>query len=118
MRPTDNWHLGTQSLGWDCTILAAVRSDTKAIIGTIVGSGLVLGGLLSAQIAVQVAGINVRIDDMNKRIDDMNDCLGRLEADVRSMDARLRAVEVAVGKVDLRLLTIERVVLPTRTASD
>ena len=81
-----------------------MSSDTKAIIGTIVGTGLVVAGLLSAQIA----GVNARIDDVHGR-------LQRLEGDVRSMDTRLRAVEIAFGKVDQRLLTIERVVLPTGT---
>ena len=78
-----------------------MSSDTKAIIGTIIGTGLVLAGLLSAQIAV----VNGRIDDLISRV-------SRLETDVRSMDARLRAVEVAFGKLDQRLLTIERAVLP------
>ena len=82
-------------------MLVAMSSDTKAIIGTIIGTGLVLAGLLSAQIAA----VNGRIDDLIGRI-------SRLETDVRSMDARLRAVEIAFGKLDQRLLTIERAVLP------
>ncbi len=88
-----------------------MSTDTKAIIGTIVGTGLVVAGLLSAQIA----GVNARIDDVHGRIDDVHGRLGRLETDVRTMDARLRAVEIAFGKVDQRLMTIERVVLPTTT---
>ena len=88
-----------------------MSTDTKAIIGTIVGTGLVVAGLLSAQIA----GLNTRIDDLdaslNTRIDDLRD-------DVRGMDARLRAVEVALAKVDQRLLTIERVVLPGPDADE
>ncbi len=90
-----------------------MTSDAKAIIGTIIGTGLVVAGLLSAQIA----GVNARIDDVHGRIDDVHGRLQRLEGDVRGMDARLRAVEVAFGKVDQRLLTIERVVLPASTAS-
>lgn len=82
-------------------MLVAMSSDTKAIIGTIIGTGLVLAGLLSAQIAA----VNGRIDDLIGRI-------SRLETDVRNMDARLRAVEIAFGKLDQRLLTIERAVLP------
>ena len=82
-------------------MLVAMSRDTKAIIGTIIGTGLVLAGLLSAQIAA----VNGRIDDLIGRI-------SRLETDVRSMDARLRGVEIAFGKLDQRLLTIERAVLP------
>ena len=38
--------------------------------------------------------------------------MDRLEVRLAGFDERLRAVEVALGKVDQRLLTIERVVLP------
>ena len=69
-----------------------MSSDTKAIIGTIIATGLVLAGLLSAQIAA----INGRIDDLIGRI-------SRLETDVGSMDARLRGVEIAFGKLDQRI---------------
>jgi hypothetical protein len=41
-----------------------------------------------------------------------------LRDDVRGMAGRLRAVENAFGKVDQRLLTIERVVLPGPDADD
>ena len=75
-----------------------MSSDTKAIIGTVVGTGLALGGLLMAQFAA----VNTRIDDVRS---DMRATLERF-------DRRLDAFEVALGKVDQRLLTIERVVLP------
>ncbi len=78
-----------------CSLL--MSSDTKAIIGTIIGTGLVLAGLSSAQIGA------------------LNGRISRLETDVRSMDARLRGVEIAFGKLDQRLLTIERAVLPAPT---
>ena len=96
-----------------------MNSDAKWIIGTVV----VLAGLLSAQIA----GVNTRIDDLdasvNARIDDLdasvNARMDRIEArmdriDTRldGFDERLRNVEIAFGKVDQRLLTIERVLLP------
>ena len=96
-----------------------MNSDAKWIIGTVV----VLAGLLSAQIA----GVNTRIDDLdasvNARIDDLdasvNARMDRIEArmdriDTRldGFDERLRNVEIAFGKVDQRLLTLERVLLP------
>ena len=84
-----------------------MSTDTKWIIGTIVPAILVVAGLLS----VQITGVNVRIDDLNGRLE-------RLEADVRSMDARLRAVEVAFAKVDQRLETLERALLPAPTPGD
>ena len=82
-----------------------MSTDTKWIIGIIVPAILVAAGLLSAQISAVNAGLNARIDDVNGRLE-------RLEADVCSMDDRLRAVEVAFGKVDQRLETLERTLLP------
>ena len=82
--------------------------DTRAIIGTVIGTGLVLAVLLSAQIAA----VSGRIDDLISRIDDLSGRISGLETDVRSMNSRLRAIEIAFGKLDQRLLTIERAVLP------
>ena len=84
-----------------------MSSDTKWVIGTIVPAILVVGGLLS----VQITGVNARIDDLNGRLE-------RLETDVRSMDTRLRAVEVGFGKIDQRLETLERAILPTVSPDD
>ncbi len=82
-----------------------MSTDTKWIIGTIVPAILVVAGLLSAQISGVDSSLHARIGDMNSRLE-------RLETDVRSMDDRLRAVEVAFGKVDQRLETLERALLP------
>ena len=85
-----------------------VSADTKWIIGTVIGTGiavvtavLTVAGLLFAQ-----------IDGVNNRIDDVRADIRELRADHVRFDERLRSVEIAFGKVDQRLLTIERVVLP------
>lgn len=85
-----------------------MSTDTKWIIGTVIGTGvavvtavLTVAGLLFAQIA----GVNTRIDDVRADVRE-------LRADHVRFDERLRSVEIAFGKVDQRLLTIERVVLP------
>ena len=58
----------------------------------------------------------MRIDDLNAsvnaRIDDVNTRMDRIEVRLDRFDERLRNVKVAFGKVDQRLLTSERVVLP------
>ena len=87
-----------------------MSSDTKWIIGTVV----VLGGLLSAQMAGQIAAVNARIGDMNSRFDDMAARMDRIETRLDGFDTRLRNVEIAFGKVDQRLLTLERILLPPR----
>ena len=109
-------------------MLSTVTGDTKAIIGTIVGTGLVIAGLLSTQMArldrriddvradltAQIAAVNVRFDDVNSRLDDMAARMDRIETRLDGIDARLRSVEIAFGKVDQRLLTLERILLPPR----
>ena len=95
-----------------------MSNDTKAIIGTIVAAAVSLGGLLS----VQFAGVNTRIDDLRTeltgRIDavvveiatvkaDLSADNADIRNDLRRMDDRLRAVEIAFGKVDQRLETLE-----------
>ena len=113
-------------------------NDTKAIIGIIVVAAISLGGLLSVQFSVQIAGVNTRIDDVNTRIDDLRTGLidridtvktdlsneiatvkadlsaeiADIRTDLRRLDDRLRAVEIAFGKVDQRLETLERLHLP------
>ena len=91
-------------------MLPTVTSDTKAIIGSIVGTGLVVAGLLSAQIAA----VNTRIDDLADRIDRIETRMDRIENRLDGFDERLRNVEIAFGKVDQRLLTLERILLPPR----
>ena len=92
-----------------------VSTDTKAIISTIVGTGLVLGGLLSTQISSGNASLNTRIDDLRV---DLRDLCADMREDHARFDTRLDAVEVEIGKVDQRLLTIERVVLPGPDADE
>lgn len=75
-----------------------VSTDTKWIIGTVIGAVVAMTGVVVSVMAILIGGVNARIE--------------RLETDVRSMDDRLRAVEIAFGKVDQRLETLERAILP------
>ncbi|MCY4078400.1 MAG: hypothetical protein OXH04_23540 [Acidobacteria bacterium] len=103
-----------------------MTNDTKWIIGTVV----VLAGLLATQFATQIAGVNTRIDDLradlaaqiagvnpridglSARVDRIETRIDRIETRLDGFDDRLRSVEIAFGKVDQRLLTLERVILP------
>ena len=86
---------------------------------------LMLGGftMISAQISSGLAGVSARVDDVNTRIDNLTaevaagraeirDLRADMRDDHRRFDDRLRAVEIGFGKVDQRLLTLERVFLP------
>ena len=96
-------------------------SDTRALIVTIIGTGLTVVAVLS----MQIAGVNTRIDDVNLRIDDVNLHIDDLRTEVRTLradlirfDERLDALAVAAGKVEQRLDTLERVLLPPREPAD
>ena len=104
-----------------------------------VGSALGLGVLLLALFA----NFNARLDDFSARLDDQSaqiadlrtemtgqiadlrtdvtgqiaDLRAEVRAEVRRLDDRLRAVEVAFGKVDQRLLTLERILIPAPDAA-
>ena len=75
-------------------------------------------------VSARIDDVNARFDDVNARFDDVNARIDDLGADLRDFrtevnarmegfDTRLRNVEIAFGKVDQRLLIIERFVLPT-----
>ena len=90
-----------------------MSTDTKWIVGTgigIVAAILTTGVGLAALMVSLIAGVNTRIDDVRGELRDF-----RTEVNVRmeGFDTRLRNVEIAFGKVDQRLLIIERFVLPT-----
>ncbi len=84
-------------------------SDTRTIVLTIVGTGIGLAVLLTSVMFALIGGVNARIDDVYSGLSARMD---RIETRLDGMDERLRNVEIAFGKVDQRLLTIERVVLP------
>ena len=75
-----------------------MTGDTKWLIGT----GVVLAGLLGGLLSAQIQGVNTSLSSRMERLENRFD----------GLDERLRNVEIALGKVDQRLLTIERVVLP------
>ena len=87
---------------------------------------LLLGvGAIVVTLGVGTCSTNARIDDVNRRFDDVDRRFDQVRADIRELradhvrfDERLRAVEFAFDKVDQRLLTIERVVLPPASSGE
>ena len=84
--------------------------DTRALILTIIGTGLAVVTIVVTVLSMQIASVNTRIDDVRN---DLRDFRTEVNASMDGFDTRLRNVEIAFGKVDQRLLIIERVVLPT-----
>ena len=90
-------------------------SDMRTLVLTIVGTGVGLAVLLTGVMFALIGGVNARIDDLRT---DLSSRMDRIEDRLDGMDERLRNVEIAFGKVDQRLLTIERVVLPGPDADE
>ena len=74
--------------------------------------------LLTGVMFALIGGVNARIDDLSARVDRIETRMDRIETRLDGFDERLRNVEIAFGKVDQRLLTIERVVLPGPDAGE
>ena len=89
-------------------------SDVRALILTIIGTGLAVTTIVVTVLSMQIAAVNARIDDVNARIDDLRSDIRDLRADHVRFDERLDGLEVAFGKVDQRLGTLERILLPAR----
>jgi hypothetical protein len=109
-------------------------SNTRVLVWTIVGTGVTVIATTMATaigLAVFITGqLNVRIDDLTadvatleRRMEDRFDAVDarfdrvdarfdRGDARMDGFDERLRAVEIGFGKIDQRLSTIERVLLP------
>ena len=98
-----------------------MTKDTWAIIGTMVTIGSIIVALGAIAIN-QNSQLNTRIsdlrDEMNIRFTDLDGDVDNLRTDVRQMGERLRAVEIEFGKVDQRLLTLERAVIPAAEGDD
>lgn len=102
-------------------MLRVMSTDTKWIIGigiavitAIVGTGGVLAGLM----LTQIGGVNARIDDLRADMIDMRADMREIRATLERFDARLDAIEVALARLDQRLLTIERIVLPAAESGE
>ena len=105
-----------------------MNQNIAVLLGAGAIAAAVTGGSCSTNARIddmnaRIDDMNVRIDDMNTRIDDMNARIDdvveqmrehrrEIRADLQRFDDRLRAVETEFSKIDQRLLTLERVILP------
>lgn len=65
------------------------------------GTGQEIGSL-RAEVRQEIGSLRAEIGSLRAEV----------RADLRRLDDRLRGVEIEFGKVDQRLLTLERVILP------
>ena len=76
--------------------------QTLVIVGSLGVLTVFLNNQTNARFEARFDAIDARLDRLEDRFEDRMD----------GFDARLRAVEVEFGKIDQRLLTLERVLLP------
>ena len=110
----------------DPDTMQPMSEQSKWTVGSAIGLGLLLLALSanfnarfddqSAQMAglrAEMAGLRAEMADLRA---DVTGQIADLRADMRRLDDRLRAVEIAFGKVDQRLLILERVLIPAPVA--
>lgn len=78
-----------------------MSNDLKWMIGAMLVMGTLLGTFLDS-----------RIDDVRTEIRRVHERLDGFDERLDGFDERLRNVEIEFGKVDQRLATIERILLP------
>lgn len=88
-------------------------SDTRTLVVAIVGTGLAVITVHAAVMSMLIGGVNARIDDLRA---DVVQFRGELREDVADMRERLRAVEIGFAKIEQRLETLERAILPPAEA--
>ena len=90
-------------------------TDTRTLVVAIVGTGLAVITIQIAVMSMLVAGLNTRIDDLRA---DVAQFRADTRADIAAVRERLRAVDVGFAKVEQRLETLERVILPSGDSGD
>ena len=87
---------------------------------SVVGTGIAVTAVVVSVVALVANGINSRLSalggELSARIAKTNDRIDALRDELRedhaALDARLRGVEIGFAKVDQRLETVERAILP------
>ena len=103
--------------------MQSMSEQSKWTVGSAIGLGLLLLALFANfnarfdDQAAQIAGLRAEMTEQIAGLRaEMTGQIADLRADVRRLDDRLRAVEIAFGKVDQRLLILERVLIPAPAA--
>ena len=109
-----------------------MTEDAKWVVGTgvaVCGLMLTLNNSVRNDLMTEIGSVRTEIGsvrteistlrtDMMTEIGAVRTEIGALRTEMRRMDDRLRAVEIAFGKVDQRLETLERIILPDRPEAE
>ena len=110
-----------------------VSSDTKAVIGTILGTGVGLTVIITTLLGSQISGVHAELGTEIRSVrSELHDEIGTLRSEMRAeiqavrdemrenhnrLDERLRAVETGLVAVNQRLDTLERAIIPSAAPS-
>ncbi len=96
--------------------------DTWTIIGTIVTMGSILVALGVSQLNTQIGDLryemNARLTDLDGDVANLDRGIDKLGTEVRQVNGRLAGVEIEFGKVDQRLSTLERAIIPAASGTE
>ena len=88
-------------------------TDRLTIIGvalaTVIAIVTMVNGNVNARVGDLRADVNTRINDLAA---DLRDFRTEVNRRMDGFDARLRAVEIAFAKIEQRLATLERAIIP------
>ena len=98
-----------------------MSTDTKAIIGTIIATAVALAGLVITQIngvETEIQNVRTELTDRIDRLDtELNDRIDRLRDEMlenyHRLDGRMRTIEQGFARIDQRLDTVERAIIPS-----
>ena len=82
-------------------------TDARWIIGTLIAVAVIIVGGFTM--------MNARISDLAASVAELRE---DMREDHRRFDDRLRAVEIGFGKIEQRLETLERAVIPSAAPAD
>ena len=91
-----------------------MTTDTKAIIGTILATAIALGGLLGGLIINRISNVETEVRAVRTELGDHIDSLrDEMLENYHRLDARMRTIEQGFARIDQRLDTLERAIIPS-----
>ena len=86
-----------------------MTNETKIILGSTIGTILATAIGLAVLVTTLFLNLGGRIDTVDNRIEGLRD---DMREDYQRLDDRMRTVEDGFAKIDQRLATLERAVIP------
>ena len=87
---------------------------TAAIISTIIGTGVAVAGFLGTSLGARITNVENELRAVRSELrEEIRTTRNELRDEIRALDGRVRTVETGFARVDQRLETVERAVIPS-----